>query len=146
MDSRKLPGWAIPLAVALGVVALVAIGLARKPVDLADETPEGTVQAYLNAVAAMDYQSAASYWDEGGCLPSTPDPGVIDANFSASLVSVEVRGSEATVIVSITQGSGDVINGYTEYQEWFNLVSGDDGWRIRQPSWPYYNVACEEQK
>lgn len=145
MDSRKLPGWAIPLAVALGVVALVAIGLARKPVDLAEDTPEGTVQAYLNAIAEMNYDKAQSYWDETGCLPSTPDPGSVDANFSASLVSVDARGSEATVIVSIAQGADDMVNGYTEYQEWFNLVSRDGGWKIRQPSWPFYNVPCEEQ-
>ncbi len=145
MDSRKMPGWAIPLAVALAVVALVVVGLSRKPVELGTETPEGTVQAYLNAIARSDFDTASTYWDEQGCVPSTTDPGGFDPGFSATLVSVETTVGQATVVVGISQGTTDAVGGYTEYQEWFSLVPGDNGWKIRQPSWPFYDVTCEDQ-
>ena len=86
-EDRKLPAWVLPGLGVLAVIALVAAGLLRETPELDPSTPEGTVQAYLEAVFAGD-EEAASQYTEGECDPNlgagSPTQGV-----SASLVSVE---------------------------------------------------------
>jgi hypothetical protein len=143
-EDRKLPVWVLPVVGVAGVVVLVAIGLARGPAEFDPATPEGTVQLYIAAVVEGDFETAAAFWADGGCRPQsmTPTGGVPD--ISASLVSSDGNDIEATVVVKLTENSQDPLGGLYEYEEWISLIRQDDAWKIRQPSWPYYDQICEE--
>ena len=135
-EDRKLPAWVLPGLGVLAVIALVAAGLIRETPDLDPSTPEGTVQAYLEAVFAGDTEAASRY-TEGECDPNvgggSPTQGV-----SASLVNVEGDDQFSTVIVQLSQTSEDPFVGLSEWQEWFNLINRDGVWLIQEPAWPYY--------
>ena len=139
-EERKLPGWLLPVAGALVVLALVAAGLLRETPELDPSTPEGTVQAYLQAVFAGDQERAAEYTD-GECEPNL-GPAVPVEGISAALVRVEGNDNQRTVFVKLSQPSPDPIGGLSEWEEWFNLISNDGRWVIQQPAWPYYGVEC----
>ncbi len=49
------------------------------------------------------------------------------------------------MVIAITDNTTDPLDGISEFQEWFNLVNEDDGWKIRQLSWPYWDQICEMQ-
>lgn len=127
------------------VVALVVIGLSRAPADLDPATPEGTVQLYIQALVEGDFEAAASYWADEGCIPQSDVPTGGAPDVSAALVSVDGNDIEANVVVKITETSQDPMSGLYEHEEWFSLIRQDDTWTIRQPSWPYYDQLCEEQ-
>ncbi len=118
------------------VVALVTAGVLRKTPELDPSTPEGTVQAYLQAVFAGDKDAAAAL-TEGEC-DTNLGPGSDVEGVSASLESVEGDETQATVVVNMSQPSNDPFGGLSEWQEWFNLLNHDGTWLIQQPVWPYY--------
>jgi hypothetical protein len=136
-EDRRLPSWVLPGLGVLAVVALVAVGLLRETPELDPATPEGTVQAYLDAVFAGDLEAAAQY-TEGQCDPNLGVPGTPTQGVSASLVSSEVNDQTATVIVQLSQTSNDPFIGVSEWQEWFNLINRDGVWLIQEPVWPFY--------
>ncbi len=135
-EDRRLPGWVLPGLGVLAVVALVAAGLLRETPQLDPTTPEGAVQAYLEAVFAGD-EEAASQYTGGECDPSLR-PGSPTQGVSASLISVEGDEQQATVIVQLSQTSNDPFIALSEWPEWFNLVNSDGVWLIQEPVWPYY--------
>lgn len=144
-EDRKLPGWVLPVAGAVGVIALVVIGLSRGPAELDPATPAGTVQLYIQALVDGDFETASSYWATDGCFPESSTPTGGAPEVSASLVRVDGNDTQADVVVKLTETSGDPMGGLYEYEEWFALVNQDETWKIRQPSWPYYDQLCEEQ-
>jgi hypothetical protein len=143
-EGRTIPGWVLPVAGVLGVVALVVIGMNRGPASLDPDTPEGTVQLYIEALVDGDFDTAASYWDQEGCIPGSVVPTGGAPDVAAALVSVDGNDIQANVVVKITETSQDPLSGLYEHEEWFTLVRQGDVWRIRQPSWPYYDQICEE--
>lgn len=143
-EDRRLPGWVLPLAGTVGVVVLVVIGLARGPAEFGPSTPEGTIQLYIDALVDGDFVTAAAFWADDGCIPVSTVPSRGAPDISASLVSVEGNDIEANVVIRITESSQDPLGGLVEYDEWFNMIRRDSSWKIRQPSWPYYDIACEE--
>jgi len=143
-ESQRLPGWAGPVAGVVAVVALVIVGLARGPAEFDPGSPEGTIQLYIEALVEGDFDTAASLWDDSGCIPSSSIPSGGSPDASASLVRVEGNDIEATVVVRLTESSRDPLGGLYDYEEWFTLIRRGDSWRIRQLSWPYYDLPCEE--
>jgi hypothetical protein len=143
-QERRIPVWLLPLAGVAAVVILVLIGLNREPAAFDPDTPEGTVQAYIGALVEGDFETAAAFWSEDGCVPSSIEPIRGAPDISATLVRADEGDDEATVVIRITENVSDPVTGIYEYQEWFSLVRSADGWQIRQPSWPYYDQACEE--
>lgn len=142
-EERRLPGWVWPLVGVAVVVALVLIGLNREPEQFDPDTPEGTVQLYIAALVDGDFETAASFRADDDCLPESIEPTGGTPDISATLVRVDQSDDEATVVIGITDNTADPINGIYQFEEWFTLVSGDDGWKIRQPSWPYWDQLCE---
>jgi hypothetical protein len=143
-EDRRFPGWLFPVAGVVGVVALVAIGLAREPAELDPESPEGTVQLYIEALVDGDFDTAVTYLADDGCIPTSIIPTGGAPDVSAALVNVDGNDTAATVTVRLIGTSADPVSGTYEYQEWFSLIKQDDRWRIRQPTWPYYDLPCEE--
>jgi len=143
-DERRIPGWSWPLIGVVGVVTLVVIGLNREPAALDPDTPEGTVQAYIGALVEGDFEAAVDFWSDDGCTPSSTIPTRGAPDVSVSLVSVDGNDVQANVVVRISENSEEPLGGLYEYEEWFTLVRRDGAWRVRQPSWPYYDLVCEE--
>jgi hypothetical protein len=143
-EGRSVPGWVLPVVGVVAVVALVLIGLNREPEQFAPDTPEGTVQAYIAALVEGDFETASGFWAGDGCIPDSINPTGGAPDISATLVSVEGDDRDATVVIGITENLTDPVNGIYEHDEWFTLVREDDGWKIVQPSWPYYDQICEE--
>jgi len=119
------------------------IGLNREPAALDPDTPEGTVQTYIGALVEGDFEAAADFWADG-CTPSSTIPTRGAPDVSVSLVSVDGNDVQANVVVRISENSEEPLGGLYEYEEWFTLVRRDGAWRVRQPSWPYYDLVCEE--
>ena len=108
-EGRKLPGWVLPAAGVAAVVALVVIGLNREPEQFDPATPEGTVQSYVAALSAGDFDTAASYWAEDSCLPESTEPTGGTPDISATLVRVDGNQDEATVVIGITDNTADPV-------------------------------------
>lgn len=129
-----------------GVVAVLAILAAvvasgRSVPTYDASTPEGTVQAYLQAVFDGDDQSAASYLS----VTSRCDADDFREAFVAESARVVLRDSrieddEATVEVEIVFSDG---GGPFDTYEWsedqsFDLVREDDSWMLTGRPWPLY--------
>ena len=61
MESVR--GWLVPVGAAVLIVSLVAVALVREPAQLDPNTPEGTVQVYLQALSDGDYEGAFAVLD-----------------------------------------------------------------------------------
>ncbi len=142
-EGRRLPGWVLPVVGVGAVIALVLIGLNREPEQYDPESPEGVVQSYIAALVDGDFETAATFWAEGDCLPASIEPTGGAPDISATLVSVDGGDDEATVVIGITDNTTDPLNGIYEFEEWFTLVNQDDAWKIRQLAWPYWDQICE---
>lgn len=126
------------LAVGVGllvVVGLVAIVLQRDPVQLGLDTPEGTVQAWLQSV--VDDQPQRDLLDPGSPC-SGVDVGHVDDDIRARVLETTVDGDRATVELSVTEGtsSGPFDQAYS-HDERFELRRTGDAWAITAFEWPY---------
>lgn len=142
-EPRAKRNWAIP-AIFVGVVVILAVvALARDPVTLDPGTPEGTVQAYLQAIADEDYKAALAQTTndiQQRCSPEMLADNVYYETFSATLGDVEEFGSVTVVEVSINQGSSGFDTGYFERIE----VAEEEGrFAITGDPWPYFTYSCE---
>ena len=120
-------------------VAVIAGGEDEFPVD----SPEGTVQRYLRAVADRDTTTAYSLLTpelEQRCatLPKEVITRRGEADFRAALEGRVERGSTTEVHVRLTERQG---GGPFSDNEWtqslvFMLQRQDGGWRFVEPPWP----------
>lgn len=118
----------------LVLVALVAVVLARDPVQLDLATPEGTVQAWLQSVVdgdprtdlldpTVDCEAPAARGDED--------------RVRAVVLDSTTDGDTATVELSITEtyGSGPLDEGWT-HEDSYELRRDGDSWLITAYDWP----------
>lgn len=135
--------WLVP-AIGLGIVIVLSIiALTRQPVTLDPETPAGTLQVYLQAIADKDYDTAWNQLDaelRADCSASDISSNVYYDNFTATLGDVEGNGIAARVQASIQEGTGGF--GEPGYFESFELINEDDGWSISGNPWPYFTHMC----
>lgn len=159
--------WAVPAGIGVAVVALVVVALVRDPLTLDPDSPEGTVQEYLQAISDERWEDAYAVLDPerfAGCGPSDiasnapgqpftaslqPPEGVVQERFEAippgdGPTSTTTPPDEET-IVEVTLRFGDSgpfgSGGWTSY-EVFDLVSRDDFWWISGDPWPYFSWRC----
>jgi hypothetical protein len=143
--------WLWPVVFAIAIVALAALALTREPVMLDPETPEGTVQAYLQAIGDHDYQAALEYLDPTfyeGCMASDIAAETSRQEpFSATLdeTSTEsIDANNAFVSVRMQFGTtGPLGNGWTNWES-FTLIKVNGTWLITENVWPYFSWACAE--
>lgn len=165
-NTRSLPSWLLPAGLFAVVVALVAIALSRGPVSLDPDSPEGTVQEYLQSISDERWDDAVAVihpeWlgsCDGGDLQPFSDP-----NFTAKLGMDESMfggiGSQRfedtgagpglgpapteTVDVTISHNSGAGIGSSWNEFVVFELVDEDDFWWLAGDPWPYFIWNCRE--
>lgn len=143
-SSRWLAG-AITVILALIVLSVAVTFLMRPEATLLPEdTPEGIVQRYLQAIDAGDPQTAHSYLstelqesctyqyfrDSARWLDNT-DLGVALEDTVSIDGQVEVR-----VRITQYQGSSPFDSGEHSHTQWFTLEREDEAWRLVDPPWP----------
>ncbi|MSQ29201.1 MAG: hypothetical protein EXR68_01770 [Dehalococcoidia bacterium] len=142
--------WLVGAGIAAGVV--VAIGLAvavtggRERTYPAD-TPEGTVQRYLHAIADGDVTLAMTYLGQG--LRTACDEAFLrerlrepyPRDFRATLLGTRAvsDGTEVRVRISERAGAGPFDGGYEQDAFYLLLPQQDGTWRIVGSAWPVHS-------
>lgn len=163
---RRPPSWLIPGVIGLGTVLLVVVALVREPAQFDPDTPEGTVQEYLQAIGEERWEDAFAVLDPDyyqGCgpadlaksAPREPFTAVLagdeDGSFDRSAEippppggTVEPVTPDAVVEVILRFGEpGPFESSYTEYI-FFELVQEDGFWWITGDVWPRFAWRCAE--
>ncbi|GMQ85202.1 MAG: hypothetical protein BMS9Abin07_0767 [Acidimicrobiia bacterium] len=129
--------------VIVALIAVAAIVLSAGEVETLDPgSPEGVVQAYLQATIDGDDETAHSYLAaelRESCEPvselrSDPD----NARVRVVLREVSFKGVTALVEVAITEGEAAFGDGGWTHDETFWLEGSGDSWVITGAPWPYY--------
>ena len=129
----------------IGGVALVLIAVAiviavQPPQEFDRGTPEGTAQAYFQAILDGDDDLALSYIDEElltGC--SRFELGYVTPDSARVVIAnTEIDGDEARVDVVITEtwGEGPFDGGSNTFDETLVMTRSGDGWLISRVPWP----------
>jgi hypothetical protein len=125
------------LIVAAAVIGAVLTVL-NPPPPPDPSTPEGTAQAFLQAIDDEDYESAYGFLQaevQGTCtaqdlVTSEPVPRTV-------VTDTVVNGDEATVFVRLAYSGGDPLGGSYESDGQFELVNEGGSWAIVTFPWPY---------
>jgi hypothetical protein len=125
------------------VAAGVALGVLREPVLLDPQTPEGTVQAYVQAVLDGEWNDARSHLAddlEAECTAIDFRRSWVPDSLTATLDDVRVDGDEAEVVVRLrTAAEPDPFGGRYESTETFDLIREGTTWRLTGQPWPVYD-------
>ena len=145
MESVR--GWLVPVGAAVLIVALVAVALVREPAQLDPNTPEGTVQVYLQAISDGDYEGAFAVLDpdfyEGCDAGSLANPRQEDFTARIDDSGQPVSGDTAFVGVSMTFGDGGAFGSQWTLNQSFSVVRHDESWWITgEDVWPYFAWDC----
>lgn len=139
--------WLVPAIGGAVLLALTLIALIREPVTLDSESPEGTVQTFLQAISDEDFETAhgqlsADLRDECTTADIAVE-GPYEA-FTATLGDVEDLGERTLVHVSIRTGTeaGFGSTGYAFEPGPYSLELEDGAWVITDVTWPYFYYAC----
>ena len=141
--------WLLAFGVTIGVLVIVALvlvltmaGKGGAPL-LPEDTPEGTVQRYLLALEAEDYQKAYSYLSTNMTYEtwrrqiyrSEERPGV-----KVTLGKSVVKGSEATVdvVVDVFSPGGPFENPVDTHRTTFFLKREGTSWKITSPTYVWW--------
>lgn len=131
-----LIGIVVAVALAVAVAAILAAGRSVQTLD--PDTPEGTVQAYVQAVLDHDWATAHDHLSESlqrrcGLRDHDRDTGAV----RVTLVGTTLRDDVAYVEVDIEHGD-DPFESWSEH-ETFTLGRAGEGWEITRVSWPWYH-------
>ncbi len=122
----------------MAVIALAAVLSTGGGVTNLDPTsPEGTVQAYLDAALDGDFATAETYLsaEQQNCAGTAGfDPYYVPEDSRVVLRDVTVDGDQASVEVDVTEGG---VGGYT-HGEMYRLEEEGGRWVITRAPWPYY--------
>lgn len=141
-DQRK---WVFPVVAGIILVALTLIALFREPLVLDTATPEGTVQAFLQAIADDDFETAHDQLSPGlqeECSTADISSAGPYEEFNATLGDVEEFEDETIVHVSLRLGNGSSLDGYTFDPGPYRLRQESGDWGITEVAWPYFFYEC----
>jgi hypothetical protein len=140
--ANRVLGLVVAVISIIAVIAVLAVKETTPQLDA--NTPEGTVQQYLQSVTERDFDSAITYLAiDTKCKLEDFDQAYIQESFRVSLADTSITGDSAFVKVSIENSSGGPFAGsYTE-SKIFRLVNSDSGWKISGIPWPTYQCGGE---
>lgn len=134
------------LALLVGAVLLLAVvaGIVvanRSAPALDPETPEGTLQAFLQALVDEDYGAAADFLSASSACDAADIVYYPDSS-RIVLDRVTVDGDTAVVTVRVTESGGDPFGGSGwSHTERVTLEREDGDWKVTGSPWLLY---CEE--
>ena len=133
------------VVVAISIVAFIAVLAVKETTPQLDSnTPEGTVQQYLQSVTARDFDSAITYLaSDTKCKIEDFDQAYIQDSVRISLSDTSITSDSASVKVSIENSSGDPFGGSYAEAQTFRLTKSDTGWKISGIPWPTYQCGGE---
>ena len=141
--SSRLVGWILGAALVVLVAAGAAMGILRDPLLLDPQTPEGTVQAYVQAVLDGEWSDARSHLTEdlgAECTAINFRHSWVPDSLTATLDDVRIDDDEAEVLVRLrTPAEPDPFGGRYETTETFDLLREGTTWRITGQPWPVYD-------
>lgn len=150
--AEKTRQWLLAAGVGLVVLVLVVVALVRDPIQLDSSTPEGAVQAYLQAISDENYERAYEMLDPARfdeCVPGDIARYAPGDPFTASL---DDQGGEPTrdgeirvVTVRMSFGTDGMFGPGWETWESFELISQDGFWWITGDPWPHFGWECPEE-
>lgn len=125
--------------VALAVLATVVTAL-RPGQEYAEDTPEGTVQAFLRDTFARDYEAAAARLSrDSPCGVADLERHPATEPSRVVLERTTLSGQEATVRVQVVRTqSGPLGGSESSRTETISLVTEDGQWRISDTPWPLF--------
>lgn len=131
----------------VAVVAVVAGVLSARaaPQQYARSTPEGVVQAYLDALVDRDQEQAAELLAaDSPCTVEDldRDRDVLGNDTRVILRDAETEGDAASVDVEVVTRSGGLFGGEWAEEHTLRLSREGSDWRITGAPWPMY--ACEK--
>lgn len=159
MDEGSRARWLFPVLAGGVVIALVVVALVREPVQLDPDTPQGTVQEYLQAIADKDWEGAFEVLDPdavSGCQPADLARHGPTEPFTATLsgegADRPVFGEPETTVpanavwveVTLRFGTTGPFGTSWETWEWFSLIERDGSWWIVGDPWPYFIWECRK--
>jgi hypothetical protein len=143
-SNRFLFGFGIGLAVLVLLTIVLVIFSDRHVTTYPENTPEGVVQRFLQAVQTVDYQKAYSYTQvvENGKTLTVQDlmpyvvtpPGNPTGSWRATLGKITTTGNSSMVevIVDRLQSQGPFANPVSTQTVLFNLTQINGTWYITQ--------------
>lgn len=137
--------WIFPVVAGAILLVLTLIALFREPVVLDRATPEGTVQAFLQAIADNDFETAHDQLSpnlQEECSTADIASAGPYESFTATLGDVDEFEDETIVHVSLRIGEGASIDGYTFDPGPYRLQRDAGTWGITEVSWPYFYFEC----
>lgn len=142
-SSTAVLGVVVALVVAL-VAAAMTLSAVRSDQQSDPSTAAGVAQAFYRAVVDGDDGAALALHEEdlaGPCATARGRDGVSrTSSMRVTLVSVDVQGDTAAVVVDVTtveDPSPFDIDGDTDRK--LLMLRRDSGtWRISEPAWPYF--------
>ena len=141
--SSRLVGWSLGAALVVLIAAGVVVGVLREPVLLDPQTPEGTVQAYVQAVLDGEWNEARSHLTddlEAECTAIDFRRSWVPDSLTATLADVRVDSDEAEVAVRLrTAAEPGPFGGRYETTETFDLIREGTTWRITGQPWPVHD-------
>jgi hypothetical protein len=166
-EKANWPRWGLPVGIAAAVTVLVIVALVRDPVLLDPDSPEGTVQEYLQAISEERWEDAYAVLDEerfAGCSAADVASNAPGEPFTASLAAgdgsavverfeeVGEEGppttttppdEETVVEVTLRFGESGPLGGGWTTHEVFEVVSREGFWWISGDPWPYFSWRCQ---
>jgi hypothetical protein len=124
----------------ISMVALVLVLAVKETTpQFAGDSPEASVQQYLQAVTDRDFDTALTYLaTDSKCKIEDFDRAYIQESVRIGLAETTETQTRATVKVTVESSNGDPFGGnFTENQA-FRLVSSEAGWKITGIPWPTY--------
>lgn len=144
-EVRRQRKWIFPVVAGTILLALTLIALLREPVVLDPTTPEGTVQAFLQAIADNDFEAARDQLSpalQEECSTADIASAGPYESFTATLGNVDEFEDETVVHVSLRLGDGSSIDGYIFDPGPYRLQRESGTWGITELSWPYFYFEC----
>ncbi|MBY5162924.1 hypothetical protein [Salsipaludibacter albus] len=120
---------------ALVLLAMVLVVTQRDTVTLPPDSPEATVQAFLQSM--VDGDPDTTLLADTGCPPPRADT-LGSARIRASVLDTKGEGDTAVVVLEVTEQYGSAVfdGGYGREESW-RLARTPDGWRITSYDWPW---------
>ena len=136
--------WAFAGVIVAVLIVGAVVGGLRNPDVLPADSPQGVVQAYLQALFDRDFAQAREYLDSeaaAACTAAAYRDAWIPESLTASLDEISVDGTTAEVTVRLRSvtAPGPFSSGAYSSLETFTLQRQDDQWRITGDPWPIWD-------